>query len=135
MKDAVRAHRGRSRVLPVSIGMTFGKLTVLELVPYGLWICRCACGATTKPSGAALAKGSARSCGAEGCREYKKVSVHAPVRPGQVYGRLTVVRRQRGTGRWYCLCECGRESTPDTNKLVTGSTKSCGSTPCRRRAS
>ena len=63
----------------------------------------------------------------------------APIHPGQVYGRLTVLReaeskwyfcRERGTKRrtrcWLCKCQCGSETIVHRSVLGSGHTKSCG---------
>jgi len=54
---------------------------------------------------------------------------------GSVFGLLTVLREAEGSTakrrRWTCLCECGRESTPRGDALLSGATRSCGK--CLRR--
>lgn len=54
---------------------------------------------------------------------------------GQKFGMLEIICRvpnkSRGHTRWYALCDCGNASTPSTNSLRTGNTKSCG---CMRNA-
>ena len=48
---------------------------------------------------------------------------------GQVYGRLTVIRRAEnvnGRTRWHCLCSCGNETDVATGLLRSGGTRSCG---------
>lgn len=50
---------------------------------------------------------------------------------GQVFGRLTVVRRARPKNRsrgtyWLCRCVCGRLRTPCAQSLKDGRTTSCG---------
>jgi hypothetical protein len=51
-------------------------------------------------------------------------------RTGQVYGRLTVVRRidndKYGAVRWLCSCTCGQEIETWSNNLRSGNTTSCG---------
>lgn len=53
---------------------------------------------------------------------------------GQVFGRLTVLRRtdiqSKGKTRWLCLCQCGQKIVLTKSALVTGNTQSCG---CLRR--
>lgn len=49
---------------------------------------------------------------------------------GKRFGRLTVVAEAEKSKwrkrRWLCRCDCGGETTTDTNKLIRGGTKSCG---------
>jgi hypothetical protein len=55
------------------------------------------------------------------------------VRPGEKYGRLTVIREVRKIApgeRSYravlCRCDCGNELTPALGSLVSGDARSCG---------
>lgn len=48
---------------------------------------------------------------------------------GQVFGRLTVMRRagsKAGRVTWACMCECGSTVEVISNALTSGHTKSCG---------
>lgn len=48
---------------------------------------------------------------------------------GRRYGRLIVVRQGPHGGiflRWYCQCDCGKETLVFASALRTGITKSCG---------
>jgi len=48
---------------------------------------------------------------------------------GQIFGRLTVESYAGTRGRfslWRCLCSCGNYTDAARNKLLDGSTKSCG---------
>jgi hypothetical protein len=47
---------------------------------------------------------------------------------GQVFGRLTVIRRDGDIKptRWVCLCECGKEYSSTAGHLKSGNIKSCG---------
>ena len=50
-------------------------------------------------------------------------------RSGQVFGRLTVVQRDKsnsGRVRWLCRCQCGKTVSVHSGKLANGHTKSCG---------
>jgi hypothetical protein len=53
---------------------------------------------------------------------------------GQVFGRLTAVRRAGvdayKNARWECLCECGNTKTTSVHNLRQGRVQSCG---CLRR--
>lgn len=52
---------------------------------------------------------------------------------GRKYGRLTVVSYFRATirptGRWKCLCDCGKETIVSTVRLKQGRIKTCGTCP------
>jgi hypothetical protein len=52
------------------------------------------------------------------------------VQPGQVYGRLTVVKdtgeRSFRVPLWLCQCECGKTTKVRGNFLRSGNTRSCG---------
>ena len=49
---------------------------------------------------------------------------------GQVFGRLTVVKRaentKKGKARWTCSCTCGGARTASACELKFGKTRSCG---------
>jgi hypothetical protein len=53
---------------------------------------------------------------------------------GEVFGRLTVVRRvgsdQHKRAMWLCRCQCGAERHVISTNLQSGNTTSCG---CARR--
>lgn len=60
-----------------------------------------------------------------------------PIRPGDLHGRLTVIRRSahpRLPSRvyWDCLCRCGTPHTVYDYSLKSGNIRSCG---CLRRES
>ena len=63
------------------------------------------------------------------------------IKPGDVFTRLTVVKRapkpdkamcksQAGRSFWLCDCTCGNQKSVPSNALQSGMTKSCG---CIRR--
>lgn len=47
---------------------------------------------------------------------------------GKRFGSLTV-KHEVESGKWLCMCDCGRETIVITSNLTSGHTKSCG---CRR---
>lgn len=81
-------------------------------------LCRCVCGAERWVSLPALSQGFSKSCG---CARQ--------LRPGQRFGRLTVVKSVPGR-RYLCRCDCGRDRVAHTSNLTSGSVVSCG---CWRR--
>ena len=69
------------------------------------------------------------------CRErkycsYKCSGVATKDITGQVFGRLTAIRRfveANGSHKlWLCQCECGNLAKVQTHYLISGNTKSCG---------
>lgn len=55
---------------------------------------------------------------------------------GQVFGRLTVIRREGSKGpypAWRCRCECGNETVIRGASLKNGNTKSCGCTQYKNK--
>lgn len=118
----------KSRVAdPVFPGMVFGNLTVLEEgAPSSggrRWICRCVCGEISCPLDYALRKGRTRSCGKEGCRDWRWHGVPRRIadRTGNRYGTLVVERRHdpaQSGARWVCRCDCGAVVVLPRNLLV-----------------
>lgn len=57
---------------------------------------------------------------------------------GRRFGRLVVLemvaRRERGTSRWACACDCGKQSVARGDKLRNGQTRSCGCLGAETRA-
>lgn len=50
---------------------------------------------------------------------------------GQKFSKLTVIKKDENKiinrkRYWLCICECGRNTTVETSKLVSNHTKSCG---------
>lgn len=116
-------------------GQRFGKLTAISyqgLVPSGArlrgkWLCRCDCGNTVSVIAANLRKGNSKSCGCS------RSESRTGVKPGNSYGRLTVLERsgskkhgKSSFAAWRCLCSCGRETRVIGMSLSNGDTTSCG---------
>lgn len=125
---------------PIVPGQMFGKLTVVEraepLQRFARWLCRCACGAVTCPKAKDLRRGTSRSCGGSGCREWRWKGGARPtrVRAGERYGTLTVVERIAGERytRWLCRCDCGAERITAGGGLTSQGVRSCGARACWR---
>lgn len=102
-------------------GQRFGKLTVIGR-ENGDWRCSCECGGSSLATGGNLRSGKTKSCGCgQGAR---RVDI-----AGQVFGRLTVLRREKHDnfgGRWAVRCECGTEHVVSRSSLRGGSVRSCG---------
>ena len=114
-------------------GMKFGQLTVLKRVfPSdcgAIWLCSCSCGNTKKIRARSLASGATKSCG---CLR----GVLATDRIGQKFGKLTIIKRvypnKWGNAVFQCRCDCGEVVDVQSNNLISGGTKSCGSCQGRK---
>lgn len=113
------------------VGRTFGKLTVIEFAcnnKWGnaTWRCRCDCGNEATVSGKQLTRKDARVTKSCGCIVRK----HQQPKPGDRYGRLTVIDKGSGAlsggKRYLCLCECGNKTLVYSTSLIQGTTQSCG---------
>lgn len=104
-------------------GQRFGRLIALERsaplkftnATHTTWKCRCSCGTEITVETQKLRSGHTQSCGC----------AHKIVRrPGDRFGRLTLVRKVAGS-RWLCRCDCGNITTV-TGSNLGKSTNSCG---------
>jgi hypothetical protein len=98
----------------IEVGQVFGRLTVVAWRggKSSLWQCRCICGTEKVVRASSLRGGNTRSCGCL-LREIRDQQTAHQVKPGQVFGRLTVVaaeRRENYETSWRCLCICGGET-------------------------
>lgn len=113
------------------LGQTFGQWKVIgkDKARYRLqfWKVECSCPKRTVSSvpGNALRFGSTKSCGC----------LRQEIRPqndltGQVFGRLTVIRKvgvnKHRVSLWLCTCECGATKTVVRSNLINNTCRSCG---------
>ena len=128
----------------MTAGEIYGRLTVVsetrQVMPGGTIRraveCRCDCGTVTTVEIRDLKCGITRSCGClsrEKSAERGRARVRHIIRPGDRFGRLTVIREVRtstpdgqATRSAVCRCDCGNESTPAVRSLVSGDARSCG---------
>lgn len=124
------------------VGGKFGKLTVIaEAENLGgrvAWKCQCECGNTAIVRATDLKSGNTKSCGcahADGVLKTAEKNRGKPSKrlidlAGQIFGRLTVIRRvennQKGLPMWECQCECGNKVNVRGDVLRYGMTQSCG---------
>lgn len=92
------------------------------------WDCRCDCGTVVTVLGDNLRTGNSRSCG---ClhREITAATHLGELTPGDRFGRLVVLRRDRNLGRqaaWLCECDCGYVAIVRGTCLRLGRVRSCG---------
>ena len=79
------------------------------------WLCICDCGKELIVPGKLIRNGHKTNCG---CK-------FIAVKPGDVFGRLTVVEMLDSMDV-LCDCECGNEHITKKYSLVNGKTSSCG---------
>lgn len=119
-------------------GQRFGRLVAIQKVkPHitsggayiTMWECKCDCGNTTTVSMQKLKTGHTQSCGCnkKNCKggSFKDLT-------GKRFGRLTVIKylqeneREKKRKCWLCRCDCGNVKTYSADKIISGSTHSCG---------
>lgn len=117
-----------------TVGKTYGRLTILELLPKEKdksrrALCQCECGGFTITAVNNLKNEHTLSCGCL-LKEKMNYDLSLDLAPGQRFGKLTVkeyvgVNTNRHS-LYKCLCDCGTETTVLGYLLTTGMTKSCG---------
>lgn len=112
----------------IKIGMTFGRLTVLEQAGYAgrkvRWRCQCECGEVHVTTASLLLRGDTASCG---CLRKESAARQGASKAidltGQSFNGILVLNRV-STYKWNCRCHCGKEITVFTSNLKK--MKSCG---------
>lgn len=113
--------------MKIVAGEKIGSLTIVKELPdrssgNKVWECECDCG-TVRNIRADIIKASKD----KGCRCDRLLKA---IEPGDVFSRLTVIRkldeRQRQQVLWECLCNCGKLTKVTTGNLNNGHTTSCG---------
>lgn len=119
-------------------GLQFGRLTVVndsgERTNQGKikWLCICKCGKKAIVSGDNLKNGSTKSCGClkseMAKNNIKRLHCVSKDLSNKRFGRLKVIKliNDEGKSSWLCKCDCGKITNATTNRLLSGSTKSCG---------
>lgn len=105
-------------------GQKFGRLTALEYVGNGKWLCRCDCdGKEIETNTYSLTHGLTKSCG---ClrREVASSSKLKDIK-GLTFGDWTVLE-YAGSSMWKCRCSCGVIRNVKSESLINGASKSCG---------
>lgn len=102
----------------VSVGETYGELTVIEVYQNTFCKCRCSCGAERDVRKCCLVTGHTTTCG--------NISAHRrDDLTGQVFGEWTVLKFV-GNRKYLCRCSCGTEREVYAQGLKRGTSKSCG---------
>lgn len=126
--------------LNVQPGDRFNKLTAIrEVEPirkpsgrYRQFLWRCDCGREVVCQLGYVVNGRRWTCGKEPCRKRVEPPNKKLARPGDRFGRWTVVedsKRSQGTNKSRlvdCRCDCGTERAVDWGSLVHGRSRSCG---------
>lgn len=115
--------------MPKALDLTnqrFGKLIALKRAPkrndkYTRWICQCDCGNLAEIRTDYLTSGHTKSCGCEKEKLFKEKDI-----TGQRFGKLTVIKKNKITNKWFCQCDCGNTVEVIGSNLASGNTKSCG---------
>lgn len=113
--------------------MRFGKLLVIDKtdIKYRgnyFWKCLCDCGNILLIRSGSLLSGNTKSCGCSRL-DYIKDNCVKWLKPGEVFGRLTVIGcigKRNKRYLYLCKCICGNEKVVKAVSLRTGETTSCG---------
>lgn len=115
------------------LGNRYSRLLVIGEAPSNhrgdaQWLCKCDCGKELIVSGASLRNGNTKSCG---CLKIDQAKKHLEDLTGKRFGHLTVIRRgpneeSNRMSRWYCKCDCGKETLVRSASLKSGVTTTCG---------
>lgn len=126
VRNLIRKHGPRKDIT----GQRFGRWTVLSFAGNSFWNCRCDCGIERTIRGPHLKGGHSRSCG---CFKGEAASERFSAKlEGRRFGKLIVIERvpralEHGYhALWRCRCDCGKETTLQSGKLLGGQTRSCG---------
>lgn len=88
------------------------------------WHCRCSCGNEIDVLASLLVTGRKTHCGCKADPKYHYVDI-----ADRAFEHLTakyIVKREKGTVYWHCICDCGNEVDISYNDLVYSNRKSCG---------
>jgi hypothetical protein len=117
-------------------GQKFGRLTAIKRIENvggrPCFLCVCDCGGSKNVKTTKLKDSSVRSCG---CLQKESIEAQTKNITGQIFGRLTVVKRdghlERGMDKvkisaYLCQCICGNTRKISGSDLRSGHTTSCG---------
>lgn len=117
----------------IFIGQKFNLLTVIEKTTKRknnsiVWLCQCECGNYKEVTSSDLNANRVKSCG---CLNQKTKQGNYNDLSGKKFGRLLVlnITDKRTSNRgiiWHCKCDCGKEIDVAGERLIRGTSKSCG---------
>lgn len=132
-------------------GQTFGQWTVDAKDPCPsarnratYWLVTCTCGTESSIRTSDLVSGRSircKKCYHKSLAKPKPVNLQkAPIRPGQRFGRWTIVKRDPKKNKpgdphtfWICVCECGGTYSVRSQDLKRGKSRQCKSCAARTR--
>lgn len=88
------------------------------------WHCRCSCGNEIDVLASLLVTERKTHCGCKADPKYHYIDI-----TDRAFEHLTakyIVKREKGTVYWHCICDCGNEVDISYNDLVYSNRKSCG---------
>lgn len=113
-------------------GSRFGRLSVISRVINGSgdrtrWLCKCDCGKDTIVTSHELKAGKTKSCG---CIKADSHTTMVDL-TGFTFDAITVLRATeerdyKGSIKWVCRCNCGKEFLLSADSIRHGNYKSCG---------
>lgn len=112
---------GHTRLKRDLTGQTFGELTALRHLGYGIWECQCSCGNIIQVRGFDLEHHNITSCG------HNKTKIKDMI--GKKYGEWTVLGLSDKKRYLICRCECGTVKDVAAYSLISGKSTNCG---CKR---
>lgn len=112
---------GHTRLKRDLTGQTFGELTALRHLGYGIWECQCSCGNIIQVRGFDLEHHNIVSCG------HNKIKIEQLI--GKQFGSWTVLGLSGKPRYVTCRCECGTVRNVEAYSLTSGASTNCG---CKR---
>lgn len=109
---------GHTRLKRDLTGQTFGELTALRHLGYGIWECQCSCGNIIQVRGFDLEHHNITSCG------HNKTKLKDMI--GKKYGEWTVLGLSDKKRYLTCRCECGTVKDVAAYSLISGKSTNCG---------
>ena len=109
---------GHTRLKRDLTGQTFGELTALRHLGYGIWECQCSCGNIIQVRGFDLEHHNITSCG------HNKTKLKDMI--GKKYGEWTVLGLSDKKRYLICRCECGTVKDVAAYSLISGKSTNCG---------
>jgi HNH endonuclease len=115
-------------------GKIFNKLTVISFSHKkdwkNYWKCKCSCGKDTIVDHTKIISGHTKSCGCliKNNKGRKPRIINRDDFLNKRFGKLIItdILKQGSIFKAKCLCDCGKECTPNLHNILRGHTRSCG---------